>query len=164
MQITIPEFPRRSEALTYTALTAVGLDVVIAVLVGATGDQDPVATVLMLASAAGIYWFICRQLTTIVTARNAAAAGAVILVLCALVDFLTLHPYHGLLFLIAAAALGGVLVLLMQGTAPLELRVGGVLAVSASAKAVHLQMLGELHRAGILTTEELAAKTALVAA
>lgn len=163
MQISIPEIPHMPEALTYTALAAAGLNVIIAILVAVTGDQDLVASLFVLAIAGGIYWFICRQLATIVGAKQAAAAAAVLLALCALADFLTLHPYHGLLFLVAAASLGIVFFLLMQGTVPLELRVGGVVAVSSSAKAAHLQMLGELHRAGILTTEELAAKTALVA-
>jgi hypothetical protein len=164
MQITIPQIPHMPEALTYTALAAAGLDVIIAILIAVTGDRDLVATIFVLAIAAGIYWFICRHLATIVGAKQAAAASAILLALCALADFVTGHPYHGLLFLIAAASLGAVFFFLMQGTVPLELRVGGVVAVGSSAKEAQLQMLDELHRAGILTAEEFAAKTALVGA
>ncbi|HZT89477.1 MAG TPA: hypothetical protein VFA12_15995 [Stellaceae bacterium] len=162
MQITIPQFPHMPETLSYTALGAAGLNVLIAILIAVTGDKDLVASLFVLGIAASIYWFICRQLATVVSAKQAAIAGAILLALCALADFLTAHPYHGLLFLIAAASLTVVFFLLMEGTMPIELRLGGIVAVGSSARAAHLEMLAELHRAGILSADEVAAKSQLV--
>ena len=81
----------------------------------------------------------------------------------ALADLATGYPYQGVLFLLAAVALGFALLLLHQGTIPDELRIGGVLAVAAAPSGtVHLRMLEELHDAGILTADEFAAKRILV--
>ena len=52
--------------------------------------------------------------------------------------------------------------LLQQGTLPVELRWGGVLAVAAPSGRLHLRMLEELHDAGILTADELAAKRLMI--
>src|SRR5207248_7973958 len=103
-----------------------------------------VAAVLMFAVALGIYWLIGRNLATLVTAKEAAAATAVLLMVCALADLATGYPYHAILFLLAAVALGFAFMLLQQGTIPVELRLGGVLAVASPTGVIHLRMLEEL--------------------
>jgi hypothetical protein len=157
LHVTIPNMP---ETLTYSVLASLGLDLVIALVLAARGDWLGVILVL---SIAGIgYWFICRQLVAVVSAGGAAAASGIVLFLCALTEFAAGNPYHGLLFLIGALVLGFVVVLLQQGAAPMELRVGGMVAVGAPGRAAQLRMLQELRDAGILTEDEFAAKQALL--
>jgi hypothetical protein len=157
LHVTIPNMP---ETLTYSVLASLGLDLVIALVLAARGDWLGVILVL---SIAGIgYWFICRQLVAVVSAGGAAAASGIVLFLCALTEFAAGNPYHGLLFLIGALVLGFVVVLLQQGAAPMELRVGGMVAVGAPGRAAQLRMLRELRDAGILYEDEFAAKQALL--
>jgi hypothetical protein len=157
LHVTIPNMP---ETLTYSVLASLGLDLVIALVLAARGDWLGVILVL---SIAGIgYWFICRQLVAVVSAGGAAAASGIVLFLCALTEFAAGNPYHGLLFLIGALVLGFVFVLLQQGAAPMELRVGGMIAVGAPRWRAHLGMLEELRDAGILTEDEFAAKRAML--
>lgn len=96
------------------------------------------------------------------TAKEAAASVAVLFALCALADLATGYPYRAVLFLLAAAALGFAFLLLQQGTVPMELRFGGLVAVAAPSGAIHLRMLEELRDAGILTPDEFAAKRVLI--
>src|SRR4030081_1183560 len=104
MQFAMPNFP---EALTYSVVAAFALTVLAALVTAATGPWDLVAAMLVLAIAGGIYWLIGRQPATIVTAKRAAATGAILLALCALADLATVYPYQGILFLFAAAGAGG---------------------------------------------------------
>jgi len=157
LHVTVPNLP---ETLTYSVLGAIGIDILIAILLAVHGD--PLGIVLVLAVAAILYWFICRQLVAVVSAGSAAAASAALWFLCALVDFITGLPYYGLLFLLAAVAAGFVFVLLRQGGVPAELTIGGVIAVGAPNRTAHLRMLEELRDAGLLTADEFAAKRALL--
>jgi len=158
MQIAMPNMP---ESLTYSVVAAIGITVLAAlVLLGGSGDL--VAALLVLAVAGIIHWLIGRNPATIVTAKEAAAAIAILLALCALADLATGYPYQGVLFLLAAAALGFTFLLLQQGTAPVELRLGGMLMVAANGGIIHLRMLEELRDAGILSADEFAAKRLLV--
>jgi len=149
------------ESLTYSVAAATGLTVLAALTV-LTGSGNAVALVLVLAVAASIHWLIGRHHATIVTARDAAAAIAMLLALCAVLDLATDFPYQAVVFLLAAAALGFAFLLLRQGTAPVELRLGGMLVVAASSGQAHLHMLEALRDAGILSEEEFAAKRVLV--
>ena len=155
MPINMPNMPA---SLSYSVVAATAITTIAAlVLVAISGDL--VAALLVFALACGIYWLIGRNQILIVTAQEVAAAIALLLTLCALADLATGYPYRGVLFLLAAVALGFALLLLHQGTTPVELRVGGVLAVgAASSGPIHLHMLEELRDAGILTEEEFAAK------
>jgi hypothetical protein len=157
LHVTVPNLP---ETLTYSVLASIGIDVLIAILLAVRGD--PLGVLLMLAVAAILYWFICRQLVAVVTAGSAAAASAALLFLCALVDFVIGAPYYGLLFLLAAISAGFVFVLLRQGGVPAALTIGGVVAVGAPSRAAHLRMLEELRDAGLLTADEFAAKQAML--
>ena len=159
MPITMPDMP---QSLTYAVVAAIGITVFAAIIRALAGPGNIATALLVLAVAAGIYWLIGRNLTTIVTAKEAAATTAILFVLCALGDFVTGYPYQGVLFLLAAAALGFALLLLQQGTAPVELRLGGVLAVAPPGGRTHLRMLEELRDAGILTADEFAAKRLLI--
>jgi hypothetical protein len=159
MQITTPNMP---ETLTYAVLASVGIDVVLAILLAVRGDW--LGTVLVLAIAAGAYWFLGRHAVTIVPATVAAAACTILLLLATLTDLFGGHPYYGILFLIATAGLGFIFVLLRQGTQPAELKVGGVVAVDTSGTATLLAMLAQLRDAGVLTAEEYAAKSATLKA
>jgi hypothetical protein len=159
MQLSMPNLP---EALAYSVVSAFALTVLAALVTAATGPWDLVAAVLVLAIAGGIYWLIGRQPATIVTAKQAAATGAILLALCGLADLATVYPYQGILFLFAAAALAVAFVLLQQGTVPLEMRLGGVTAFAGQSGVVQLRMLEELRDAGILTPEEFAAKRVLI--
>jgi len=103
-----------------------------------------------------------RNLATVVTAKEVAAATAILFVLCALGDLVTGYPYQGVLFLLAAGALGCAFMLLQQGTNPIELRLGGVLVVALPGRRIHLRMLEELRDAGILSADEFAAKRLLI--
>ena len=158
LHVTVPNLP---ETLTYSVLAAIGIEILIAILLAVHGD--PLGVVLVLAVAAILYWFVCRQLVAVVSAGSAAAASAALLLLCALVDFVTDLPYYGLLFLLAAIAAGFVFVLLRQGGVPAALTIGGVVAVGAPNHTAHRRMLEELRDAGLLTEDEFAAKRALLA-
>jgi hypothetical protein len=158
LHVTVPNLP---ETLTYSVIVAIGIEIFIAILLAVHGDW--LGVVLVLAVAAILYWFICRQLVAVVGAGCAAAASGALLFICAVVDFLIGLPYYGLLFLLAAAAAGFVFVLLRQGGIPAELTIGGVIAVGASNRAAHLRMLEELRDAGLLSEDEFAAKRALLA-
>lgn len=159
MQLAIPNMP---ETLTYAVLGSVGVDVVLAILLAVRGDW--LGAILVLAIAAGAYWFLCRHALTIVSATAAAAAGAAILLVAALTDLLGGHPYYGILFLIATAALGFIFALLSQGARPAELKLGGVVAVDASNAPTLLAMLAQLRDAGVLTAEEYSVKAAALRA
>jgi hypothetical protein len=157
LHVTVPNLP---ETLTYSVLAAIGIAILIAILLAVHGD--PLGVVLVLAVAAILYWFICRQLVALVSAGSAAAASAALLFMCALVDFITGLPYYGLLFLLAAIAAGFVFVLLRQGGVPAELMIGGMVVIGAPSRTAHLSMLEELRDAGLLTADEFAAKRVLL--
>ena len=159
MRIAIPSMP---ECLTYSLVAAIGITVLAALVRAVAGPGNIASALPVLAIAAGIYWLIGRNRTTIVTAKEAAATIAVLFVLCALGDLITGYPYQAVLFLLAAGALGFAFLLLQQGTIPVELRLGGVPAVAASGGLGHLQMLEELRDAGILNADEFAAKRLLI--
>lgn len=158
MRIAMPSMP---ESLTYALAAATGLTGLTALVVAASGSGNLVGAVLLLAIAAAIYWLVGRNLATIVTGREAAGSTAVLFVICALADLVTGYPYQAVLFLLAAGALGFAFLLLQQGTIPVELRLGGVVAVASPSGLIHLRMLEELRDAGILTADEFAAKRVL---
>jgi hypothetical protein len=158
LHVTVPNLP---ETLTYSVLAAIGTELLIAVLLAVHGD--PHGVVLVLAVAAILYWFICRRLVAVVSAGFAATVSAVLMFLCAVVDFVIGLPYYGLLFLLAAIAAGFVFVLLRQGGVPAELTIGGVIVVGVPNRIAHLRMLEELRDAGLLTGDEFTAKRALLA-
>jgi hypothetical protein len=139
MQGSMPTMP---ETLSYSVVAAVGITIIAALFTAATGPQDLVAAVLVLAIAGGIYWLIGRHPTTIVTAKQSAATGAILLAICALADLAAGYPYQGVLFLLGAAALAS--------------------AFTASPGIAQLRMLEELRDGGILTPEEFAAKRVLI--
>jgi hypothetical protein len=159
MRIAMPSMP---ESLTYSIVVAIGITALVALVVAVSGPGNLVAALLVLAVAAAIHWLIGRNMTTIVTAAEAAATIAVLFVLCALADLVTGYPYEAVLFLLAAGALGFAFLLLQQGTVPIELRLGGVVAVAAADGLVHLRMLEALRDAGILSADEFAAKRLIV--
>src|SRR5258708_1512514 len=160
MPIAMPNMP---ESLTYSVAAATWLPALAALAV-LSGSGNVIAMLLVLAVAGSIHWLIGRNPATVVTAKDAAAAIAVLLVLCAVVDLATDYPYQAIVFLLAAAALGFPFLLLQQGTAPVELRLGGMLVVAASSGLAHLHMLEALRDAGILSEDEFAAKRSLVEA
>jgi hypothetical protein len=159
MRIAIPSMP---ECLTYSVVAAIGITLFAAIVRAVAGPGNISVALLVLAIAGGIYWLVGRNLTTIVRAKEAAATTAMLLVLCALGDLVTGYPYQAVLFLLAAVALGFAFLLLQQGTIPVELRFGGVLAVASPGGLIHLRMLEELRDAGILTAEEVAEKRLLI--
>ena len=159
MRIAMPSMP---ESLTYSIVAAIGVTVLVALVVAVSGPGNLVAALLVLAVAAAIYWLIGRNMTTIVTAAEAAATIAVLFALCALADLVTGYPYAAVLFLLAAGALGFAFLLLRQGTVPIELRLGGVVAVASADGLVHLRMLEALRDAGILSADEFATKRLIV--
>jgi hypothetical protein len=159
MRIAMPSMP---ESLTYAVVAAIGITAFAAIVCAVAGPGNIVAGLLVLAIGAAIHWLIGRNQTTVVTAKEAAATIAILFVLCALGDLVTGYPYQAVLFLLAAVALGFAFLLLQQGTIPIELRLGGVLMVAASGGRVHLRMLEELHDAGILSSDEFAAKRLLI--
>jgi hypothetical protein len=158
MPIAMPDMP---QTLTYAVAAAIGLTVFTAIVV-LGGSGDAIAALLVLAIAGIIHRLVGRSLATIVTAKDTAAAIAVIFVLCALVDLAIDYPYQAVLFLLSAAALGFAFLLLQQGTCPVELRLGGLLTVAAPSGRLHLRMLEELRDAGILTPDEFAAKRLMI--
>jgi len=159
MRIAMPSMP---ESLTYSIVAAIGITALVALVVAVAGPGDLVGALLVLAVAAAVYWLIGRNLATIVTAAEAAAMIAVLFALCALADLATGYPYQAVLFLLAAGALGFAFLLLQQGTVPVELRFGGVVAVAPANGLVHLRMLEALRDAGILSADEFAAKRLIV--
>jgi len=159
MRIAMPSIP---ESLTYAVVAAIGVTVFAAIVRAVAGPGDIVAGLLVLATAVGIYWLIGRNLTTVVTAKEAAATIAILFVLCALGDLATGYPYQAVLFLFAAGALGFAFLLLHQGTIPVELRFGGVVAVAPPSRRIHLRMLEELRDSGILSADEFVAKRRLI--
>jgi hypothetical protein len=159
MRIAMPSMP---ESLTYSIVAAIGITVLVALVVAVSGPGNLGAALLVLAVAAAIYWLIGRNLATIVTAAEAAATIAVLFVLCALADLVTGYPYEAVLFLLVAGALGFAFLLLQQGTVPVELRLGGVVAVASADGLVHLRMLEALRDAGILSADEFATKRLIV--
>ncbi|HYM71731.1 MAG TPA: hypothetical protein VET89_02030 [Stellaceae bacterium] len=152
--------PTTAEALSYSVLASLAIEAIIAILLAVRGDWLGVVLVLVLAAI--LYWFVCRQLVAVISAGFSAGASGTLLFLCALIEFLNGYPYYGLLFLIAAVILAFIVILLQQGAAPGELRVGGIVAVGPSGAAAHLRMLQELRDAGLLTQDELIAKRALL--
>ena len=158
LHVTVPNLP---ETLTYSALGSIAIETLLAILLALRGDW--LGVVLVLTLAAILYWFVCRQLVAVVSARFAAGASAVLMLIAALTDLVSSHPYYGLLFILGVLALGFVFVLLQQGGVPAELRVGGVTAIGAPSRAAHLRMLEELRDAGLLTEDEFATKRALLA-
>ncbi len=154
--------PSMPESLAYAVVAAIGITTLTAIVSAVAGSGKIVTAVLVLAIAASIYWLIGRNLTTIVTAKEAAATIAILFVLCALGDLATGYPYQAVLFLLAAVALGFAFLVLQQGTVPVELRLGGVLVVAAPGRLIYLRMLEELRDAGILSADEFAAKRQLV--
>jgi len=159
MRIAMPSMP---ESLSYAVVAATGITVLVALVIAVTGPGTIAAAVLVLAIAAAIHWLIGRNAATIVTAAEAAAAIALLFVLCALADLATGYPYQAVLFLVAAGALGFAFLLLQQGTVPIELRLGGIVVVASPGGHLHLRMLEELRDAGILSADEFAAKQTMV--
>ena len=159
MRIAMPSTP---ESLTYAVIAAVALTGLEALVMAVAGPGNLVGAVLVLAFASAIYWLIGRNLATLVTAKEAAPAAGLLAFLCAIVDLVTGYPYQAVVFLLAAAALGFAFLLMQQGTMPVELRLGGVVAVASPSQLVHLRMLEELRDAGILSGEEFAAKRAQI--
>jgi putative oligomerization/nucleic acid binding protein len=155
MRIAMPSMP---ESLAYSVIAATGFIVLVAVIVLFSGDL--VGCVLVLAVAAAIYWLLGRNLVTIVTAGEVAASIALLCALCALADLVVGFPYLAILFLLAAVALGFAFLLLHQGTIPIEVRFGRVIAIASPSGLIHLRMLEELRDAGVLTQDEFAAKRA----
>ena len=159
MRLAIPSMP---ETLSYSVAAGVAITLFEALVILLTGPDGLVGFVLVLALAVAIYWLIGHNRATVVSGRDAAAAAGLLLLLCAFADLLSGYPYQAILFLLGAAALGFAFMLLQQGTVPQELRFGGVVAVAAPDRLMHLRMLEELRAAGILTPEEFAMKRVLV--
>lgn len=157
-QIAVPNLP---EALTYSVVVAIGLEVVLVILLGVRGNW--LGVILVLALMAILYWFACRQLVAVVSARFAVIASAIAAFAAALIELVSAHPYSGLLFMLAALVLGLAFVLLQQGGVPAELRIGGVTAIGAPGRRAYLRMLEELRDTGLLTEDEFIAKRALLA-
>lgn len=157
-QIAVPNLP---EALTYSVVVAIGLEVVLVILLGVRCNW--LGVILVLALMAILYWFACRQLVAVVSARFAVIASAIAAFAAALIELVSAHPYSGLLFMLAALVLGLAFVLLQQGGVPAELRIGGVTAIGAPSRRAYLRMLEELRDTGLLTEDEFIAKRALLA-
>jgi Short C-terminal domain len=149
------------ETLTYSVLAGIGIEVLLAILLAVRGEG--LGVVLVLALACVGYWFVCRQLVAVVSARLAVGASGLVLFLCGLIDFAAGHPYFGVLFVVGAVVLGFVFVLLQQGGVLAKIAIAGIVAVGAPNRAAQLRMLEELRDAGLLTEDEFAAKRALVA-
>jgi hypothetical protein len=149
MRLAMPNMP---ESLTYSVVGAMvfaGFAALVLLLYG-----DLLAALLLLAVLLAVYWLVGRNLVTIVTAGEAAAATGVLFVLCAVADLVTGYPYEAVLFLLTAVMLGFAFLLLQQGTVPIELRFGRVVAVASPSGLIHLRMLQELRDAGIVTADE----------
>jgi putative oligomerization/nucleic acid binding protein len=157
-RITVPDLP---EALSYSLLAALVVEALLAILLAVRGEW--LGVLLVLALFAILYWFACRQLVTVVSARFAVAASGLAAFVAALIDLTSAHPYSGLLFMLAAIVLGVAFMLLQQGGVPAELSIGGVTAIGAPRRVAYLRMLIELRDAGLLTEDEFAAKRAALA-
>jgi hypothetical protein len=157
LHVTAPNMP---ETLTYAVLAALGIDLLLVVLLAVRSD----GLGMLLLATIGIagYWLFCRQMIALITARLVAAVGAILLFLGGLVYFAASRPYHGILFVIAAAAFAFVFVLLQQGMVPAELRIGNIVVIGASSRGALLRMLEELRDAGVLTADEFTAKRLLL--
>jgi len=157
-QITVPSLP---EALSYSVVTSLVIELLLAILLLTRGDW--LGMLLVLALAAVLYWFFCRHLVAVVSARFAVAACAVISFIAALLDLVSAHPYTGLLFMLTAIVLGFAFVLQQQGGVPAELRIGAIVGIGTPRRAGYLRMLVELRDAGLLTEDEFVAKRAQLA-
>lgn len=157
-RITVPNLP---EALSYSVLVALVVEALLAIVLAVRGEW--LGVLLVLALFAALYWFVCRQLVAVVSARFAIAATCVVAFVAALIDLTSAHPYSGLLFMLTAIVLGVAFVLLQQGGVPVELRVGMVTAIGVPRRGAYLRMLVELRDAGLLTEDEFVAKRALLA-
>jgi hypothetical protein len=157
VHITVPKLP---EMLTYSVIGSIAIEILLAILLAARGDW--LGVVLVLALAAILYWFVCRQLVAVVSARLAIGASTIVLFVAGLIDLVDGHPYCGLLFILVAILCVFAFALLQQGGAPAELRVGGVTAIGVPSRAAQLRMLEELRDAGLLTEDEFNAKRALL--
>lgn len=156
--ITVPNLP---EALSYSVLAALVIELLLAVLLAARGEW--LGVLLVLGLLAILYWFVCRQLVAVVSARFAAASSGVAAFIAALMDLVSGHPYSGLLFMLGTIVLGAIFIMLQQGGTPAELRIGAVTAIGVPGRAAYLRMLMELRDAGLLTEDEFIAKRALLA-
>lgn len=159
MRLAVPSMP---ETLSYAVAAAIAITLFEAMVMLTFGPYTLVGFVLVVALAVSIYWLIGHNRATLVTARDAAAAAGLLLLVCAFADLLAGYPYQAVLFLFGAAALGLAFMLLQRGTVPHELRLGPVVAVTSADRLSHLRMLEELRAAGILTPDEFAAKRVLV--
>jgi hypothetical protein len=159
MRLALPSMP---ETLSYAVAASIAITLIEALVMLVIGPYTLVGFVLVVALAVAIYWLIGHNRATLVTARDAAAATGLLLLVCAFADLLAGYPYQAVLFLLAAAALGFTFMLLQQGMVPRELRFGPVVAMASAERFAHLRMLEELRAAGILTPDEFAAKRALV--
>jgi hypothetical protein len=127
LHVTVPNMP---ETLTYAVLASLGLDLVIALLLAVHGDW--LGVLLVLAVFLAGYRFLCRDRLAVLGAPSIAGCSAVLLLLCALVELAAGFPYYGILFLLGAAVIGLVYLLLLQGAVPAEC---GSAASSRSAAA-----------------------------
>lgn len=157
LRVTIPNMP---ETLTYTVVGSLGVEVLLAILLVVRGNG--LGALMVLSVAAVLYWFVCRQLLAVVSAGFAVAASGILLLLGALVELVSGAPDQGLVFLLAALALGVVFVLLHQGALPAELRLGGVFTVGVPSRITQLRMLEELRIAGLLTPDEVIVKRSML--
>lgn len=156
-QITLPNLP---EALSYSVFAALVIELLLAILLVWRGEW--LGVLLVLAVFAALYWFACRQLVAVVSARQATAATGVVAFAGGLTELLSAHPYSGLLFMAATIALGVTFTLLQQGGVPAELRLGWLTAIGLPKRSGYLRMLAELRDAGLLTEDEFAAKCAML--
>ncbi len=157
-RITVPNLP---EALSYSVLAALAVEALLAIVLAVRGEW--LGVLLVLALFAILYWFACRQLVAVVSARFAIAASGSAAFAAALIDLVSAHPYSGLLFMLAAILLAVAFMLLQQGGVPVELRIGMVTAIGVPRRGAYLRMLMELRDAGLLTEDEFIAKRALLA-
>jgi hypothetical protein len=157
-RITVPNLP---EALSYSVVVALAVEALLAIVLVVRGEW--LGVLLVLALLATLYWFVCRQLVAVVSARFAIAASGIVVFVAALIDLTSEHPYSGLLFMLTAIVLGVAFVLLQQGGVPVELRFGMVTAIGPPRRSAYLRMLMELRDAGLLTQDEFIAKRALLA-
>jgi len=68
--ITVPNLP---ETLTYSLLASLAIEALLALLLAVRGDW--LGVVLALVLAAILYWFVCRQLVAVASARSAVVAS-----------------------------------------------------------------------------------------
>lgn len=157
-RIMVPSVP---EALSYLVFATLVVEVLLAILLAVRGEW--LGVLLVLSLFAVVYWFVCRQMVAVVSARLAVAAGGIVTFVAALMELVSAQPYSGLLFMLAAIVLGIAFTLLQQGGMPAELSIGGVVAVGAPRRVAYLHMLVELRDVGLLTDDEFAAKRASLA-